>query len=150
MHIKLKIDNTELKEKYENHTFYHEGDAGLDLFSPEDIIIPAKQKGKVDLQVSCEAVNNDNKNISFYMYPRSSVGTKTPLILANSVGIIDRGYRGHLGAVFYNTSDVDYIVKKGDRLVQICAPNLEEITFELAETLSETDRGSQGFGSTGK
>ena len=67
----------------------------------------------------------------------------------DSVGIIDRGYRGNLMGCFDNISDQDYLVEKGTRLLQLCASNLEPITFELSEELSETSRGSGGYGSTG-
>ena len=150
MHILIKPENDDIKEMYENHSSYHEGDAGLDVFCPEDIIIPAGKLGKINLQISCEALTNDKINgVSYYLYPRSSI-VKTPLRLANSVGIIDRGYRGNLMGCFDNISGEDYLVEKGTRLLQICAPNLEVITFSLAEELSETSRGSGGYGSTGK
>ena len=149
MHILIKPTNVS-RSYYVNHSNYHEGDAGLDVFTLEDITIPAKTMGKVDTGIACEALTDDKtKGISFYMYPRSSI-IKTPLRLANSVGIIDRDYRGHLMGCFDNISDEDYTIKAGTRLLQICAPNLEPITFELVEELSETSRGTGGFGSTGK
>ena len=150
MHLLIKPNNDNVKSLYESHSSYHEGDAGLDLYCPEDIIIPAKTLGKVNLGISCEALNDSKtEGVSYYLYPRSSI-IKTPLRLANSVGIIDRGYRGNLIACFDNISDKDYLIEKGTRLVQICAPNLEPITFNIVTTLSETSRGVGGYGSTGK
>lgn len=149
MHILIKPNDEHIKQMYLNHSSYHDGDAGLDLFCPEDIIIPAKTLGKVNFGISCEALSNDKMDgLSFYLYPRSSI-IKTPLRLANSVGIIDKGYRGNLMGCFDNISEEDYLIEKGTRLVQICAPNLETISFELKESLSETSRGSGGYGSTG-
>ncbi len=149
MFIYIKPKNDEIRELYQNHSSYHEGDAGLDLFCPENIIVPAKSLGKVDFGISCEALSNDKLDgLSFYLYPRSSI-IKTPLRLANSVGIIDKGYRGNLMGCFDNISDEDYLIEKGTRLVQICAPNLETISFEIKEKLSETSRGTGGYGSTG-
>ena len=149
MHILIKPNDENIKQMYLNHSSYHDGDAGLDLFCPEDIIIPAKSLGKVNFGISCEALSNDKMDgLSFYLYPRSSI-IKTPLRLANSVGIIDKGYRGNLMGCFDNISEEDYLIEKGTRLVQICAPNLETISFELTDSLSETSRGSGGYGSTG-
>ena len=149
MHILIKPNDENIKQMYLNHSSYHDGDAGLDLFCPEDIIIPAKSLGKVNFGISCEAVSNDKMDgLSFYLYPRSSI-IKTPLRLANSVGIIDKGYRGNLKGCFDNIGEEDYLIEKGTRLVQICAPNLETISFELTDSLSETSRGSGGYGSTG-
>ena len=75
--------------------------------------------------------------------------TKTPLILANSMGLIDAGYRGELMGVFYNTSEFPFTITKGSRLLQICSATLMPVTFELTDTLSETSRGEGGYGSTG-
>ena len=90
---------------------------------------------------------------AFYLYPRSSLGSKTKLRLANSVGIIDSGYRGNLMAVLDNINpNKDHLCMEDDRLVQICTPTLEPflVTFVSNETeLEETTRGSGGFGSTG-
>ena len=89
--------------------------------------------------------------VGYYMYPRSSTGTKTPLRLANSVGIIDSGYRGNYIAVFDNWSDSTYSIQKQQRLVQICPPNISFPFFiELVDNLdTNTQRGEGGFGSTG-
>ena len=102
-------------------------------------------------------------NTGFYMYPRSSL-SKTKLRLANSVGIIDSGYRGNLIGMFdvvniddeernMNKNNADYFAKVNDRLVQICAPGLVPILVEIVENEdelgNETERGSGGFGSTG-
>ena len=92
--------------------------------------------------------------VCYYLYPRSSTGAKTPLRLSNSVGIIDTGYRGNIIAIFDNLTINDYNVSEGDRLVQICAPNIEyplklNIVSKL-ESLGITERGEGGLGSTGK
>ena len=54
MHILIKPNDENIKQMYLNHSSYHDGDAGLDLFCPEDIIIPAKSLGKVNFGISCE------------------------------------------------------------------------------------------------
>ena len=160
----IKPVNTSVAEFYVNHNTYNEGDSGLDLFVPEDITIACGETKFIDLQIKCEMVNTflDDKNVSYYLYARSSI-SKTPLILKNSVGIIDSGYRGNLiAAVYYSPTFNDlqkvsinqlpnsYTIKKGTRLVQICAPELQPFSFDVVNTLTETDRGEGGFGSTGK
>ena len=153
----IKPENENVKSYYKNHSSYNKGDSGLDLFVPEDIEIKCGETVFVDLQIKCELLDKENKNISYYLYPRSSI-SKTPLILANSVGIIDAGYRGSIkAAVKYIPSYDDiksdegsiYIIKKGTRLFQLCSPDLKELKFKLSNTLSETSRGEGGFGSTG-
>jgi len=152
MHLRIKTDNITLWSNYENHNSYHEGDSGLDLFTPEDIIVPAGAISfKVDLRIQCEAYSDKNKtlNISYYLYPRSSMGAKTPLRLANSVGIIDAGYRGNIMAIIDNISQEDFMIEAGSRMFQLCSPILSPVSFQLSDELSETSRGAGGLGSTG-
>lgn len=150
MKLLLKTENNNLSELYNNHQHYNPGDSGLDLFCPETITINPGETVKINLQINCEAFNSDNtNNVSYYLYPRSSI-IKTPLRLANSVGIIDAGYRGDIIACVDNIKSYPYEIKQGDRLFQICAGNLEPIQFQLVNELSDTQRGSGGFGSTGQ
>jgi len=150
-------NNSDLKAMYENQ---HEGylqkepyfDSGVDLFTPQEVVCRAGETTKVKLGVKI-AMYCDNSNcetsVGYYLYPRSSI-SKTPLRLANSVGIIDSGYRGELMAVVDNRSNEDYVVQRGQRLFQVCAPNLGAITSMEFTTLDSTLRGAGGFGSTGQ
>ena len=89
--------------------------------------------------------------VGYFLYPRSSTGTKTPLRLSNSIGIIDAGYRGNYIAAFDNIRMESFKVERLQRLVQICPPNLTyPLRLELVEDLEQTIRGTGGFGSTGK
>lgn len=130
-------------------------DAGFDLFTPETTVADALNTQKINFGVKCSAmlvVNNKEVPSGFYMYPRSSTGSKTPLRLANSVGIIDAGYRGNLMSFFDNIRTSDYKITKMDKLVQICAPGLLPIIVEIVQTEEDlgvpTARGEGGFGST--
>ena len=151
MKLLVKTQNPDIHAMYSNHSHYNPGDSGIDLFFPEDVVIQPGTRGKqVNLGIQCEARSNDNRSISYYLYSRSSI-SKTPIRMANSVGIIDAGYRGpiivaldHIGS-----SDEDFVIQRGTRLFQICSPILEPIHLEVVDSLSETDRGNNGFGSTG-
>ena len=142
--IKTNIDY------YNNFNNYND-DSGFDLYTPNDITIkPFKLINKgtlVNLEIQCEMIDNNN-NVGYYLYPRSSI-YKTPLRLSNSVGIIDAGYRGNIMACVDNHSDSDYIIKKGTRLFQICAGDLSIFNIEKINELSNTNRNTGGFGSTG-
>lgn len=95
-------------------------------------------------------MNNDDKVFpcGYYMYPRSSI-SKTSMRLANSVGIIDSGYRGHLIAMV--DTEPNTSLKKYERYFQICAPNLCPIFVKMVDQIdTNTSRGSGGFGSTGR
>ena len=128
-------------------------DAGFDLYVPSSYDVEPKTKVKVNTLVKT-AMYYDSNPCGFYLYPRSSSGSKTPLRLANSVGVIDSGYRGNCIAVFDNNSDDSYNIACGDRLVQICAGNLLHpiypIIVDTVEELGSSSRGSGGFGSTGR
>ena len=125
------------------HNLY--ANAGFDLVFPETLCLISGTH-KVDLHVRCAMYEEGKGPSAFYLYPRSSI-YKTPLRLANSVGIIDSGYRGNLGAVF----DVSgpYECLEGQRFVQICSPSLDPFKVILVDELDETARGAEGFGSTG-
>ena len=170
----LADNNVELTSMYKEHIDKHIRklldtpkyiDAGFDVlvptyytFSIEDI-----NQIKINFSIKCEAylVHLDSSNYGahhtgFYMYPRSSL-SKTYLRLANCVGIIDSGYRGNLIGIFDKSNTLvnsnEYVnqVKKGERLVQICAPGLVPIVPILVDEMdTNTSRGEGGFGSTGK
>lgn len=80
---------------------------------------------------------------------RSSIH-KTGLLLSNSIGTIDEGYRGEIGAVFYHIIPTLPMYEVGDRILQMQIRTREDVKFIEVTELSETDRGDGGFGSTGK
>jgi dUTP pyrophosphatase len=129
-------------------------DSGFDIFLPGDFVSSEDKVNRINFGVKCAAsiVCESGKKFAtgFYMYPRSSL-SKTQLRLANSVGIIDSGYRGDLIGAF-DCNIHGYTVYKYDKLVQICAPGLVPIyvrvVFDIAQLGSETMRGEGGFGST--
>jgi dUTP pyrophosphatase len=122
------------------------GDAGYDLFSVCELVVEPFAVVKIPLGVACAP--DDTNYHGYYLYPRSSI-SKTPLMMANSVGIIDAGYRGEICAMVRNCSQNSHIIRKGDKLFQLCAPDLKPINMTITDTLSDTVRGEGGFGSTG-
>ena len=151
----------------DDDTISHGADSGVDMFFNDSLKIMPGETKLVSLGVKCKMVNlTTNSQVGYYLYPRSSIG-KTPLRLANSVGIIDAGYRGDMLACLTNTSPMlaDYIkdfssgedvmnkyvynVVRGERLVQICAPDLSPFSVKFVKNLNDTLRGAGGFGSTG-
>ena len=131
-------------------------DAGFDIFTAASQTLTNQNVNKVDFNVVCACqmvTKNETYNTGFYMYPRSSI-SKTPLRLANNVGIIDAGYRGHLIGMFDLVYQPTYNIKELDRYLQICAPGLVPILVELVNSVDElgnqTERGAGGFGSTGR
>ncbi len=145
MKLFIKPLNSESKNKYSNHGHFHNGDAGLDLYVLENIeFLPGETK-LIKFGISCQPENGK----AYYLIPRSSI-SKTPLRMSNSIGLIDGGYRGEIMAMCDNIKTEKYKVNEGDRLFQIVACDSSEIEFEIVDKLSDTSRGSGGFGSTGK
>ena len=167
MHMKLFIDvdvsDDDLHIAYANAITAHNNkllkstdmiDAGFDIFVVDSDILTKPLANKVDFKVvcACKMVSSGcTYNTGFYMYPRSSI-SKSPLRLANNVGIIDAGYRGHLIGMFDLPFSETGHIKKLERYLQICAPSLVPIYVERVyskEDLGEkTERGEGGFGST--
>lgn len=161
MKFTLIPENEELHAAYQmRHGFLSKrGDAGLDLIVPDDILIPANEKVLVDLQVKSQLVSKcplgfGKRYHSYILMPRSSMATTTPLILANSIGLIDSGYTGNLKIPLINVSNDDFMIAKGSRLVQLITPNLSPISDFKLKTKEQfnrkTTRGDGGFGSTGQ
>ena len=158
--LKISIPNNELREHYRTAIDKHNNsiqtdpfpNAGFDLFVPETVGVAnsAESVKMISMDVKCEMVDPNGKSIAYYMYPRSSL-SKTPLVLANHVGIIDSGYRGNLIGAFRNLDKKPYVVDKHTRLLQVCHPSLWPIYVVLVDEgeLSTTTRGAGGFGSTG-
>ena len=112
-------------------------DSGIDLFCPKTVQIQSGEIKLIDMEVKC-AVYKNGEPCPYYMYSRSSTPIKYGLILGNSVGIIDCGYRGSLMASFYNTKNETVTISQGTRLVQICMPNLSyDFSVELVNSLDK-------------
>jgi dUTP pyrophosphatase len=164
--LNIKVVNPVAREFYSSKKNY-DSDSGLDLFILEDITLTLGETKKIDLGIQCEMLREESATdtLPYYLYPRSSF-SKTPLILGNHVGIIDKDYRGNILAVvkFMPTYNIfqkfieegktsfneTYTIKKGTRLFQICANDLSPFKYTIVDTLSDTARGINGLGSTGK
>lgn len=84
------------------------------------------------------------------LYARSGLAVKHGLTLPNCVGVIDSDYRGEVKVGLINLGGEPYTVQPGERIAQLCIAPVWQATFAPAESLSDTQRGAGGFGSTGK
>lgn len=82
--------------------------------------------------------------------PRSGMALKHGITMLNTPGTIDSDYRGDIGLIVANLSDKDYTIQPNERLGQLVLNKVEQIEWEVVETLDVTERGTGGFGSTGK
>ena len=123
------------------------GAAGLDLFNNEKEI-RILEEGK-SIVISTGFYVEIPKGYVGLVFARSSLGFKFDCALANSVGVIDSDYRGEVKVKIHNHSDKPKIIEPNERVAQIVVvPCFNQ--FTQVDELSETDRGSNGFGSTGK
>jgi dUTP pyrophosphatase len=130
-------------------------DSGVNLPLRATMVMPTKGVAqKLNSEIYGALLDANKVPTPFLILPRSSTGSKTPLRLANSVGLIDQGYRGELLVCADNLSDSAFIMKEGALLFQLCAPNFAPFSsIVLVNKLEDLpapsdDRGAGGFGST--
>lgn len=139
---KLKIHMTE--DAGYTPAYSHEGDAGLDLRAVEDYTIKAGESAMVRTGLRAE-IPHGCVGLEF---PRSGLGS-AGITLRNAVGVVDSGYRGEVMAAIWNTTNEDIKITKGDRVCQMVITPYCPCRIEEAEELSDSDRGTNGHGSTG-
>lgn len=122
--------------------------AGADLYAclDEDVTIAPGETVFVPTGIALEVP----KGCAGLVYARSSLGSKRGLAPANKVGVIDSDYRGQVMVALHNHGAVSQTVQPGERVAQLLITPVYTPGFREAEELTDTDRGSGGFGSTGK
>lgn len=144
----MKVKIKKLNDKAVMPTKAHATDAGFDLYCTSKEI----DWGRRQLVCHTGLAFEIPEGYVGLLFPRSSLSNK-PLMMANSVGVIDSGYRGEVTAEF-NITDTRYSAfshyQEGDKIAQMIIIPYPEIEFEWADSLSETDRGTGGHGSTGR
>lgn len=146
----LRPESSSVAEFYTSKRLDGEN-AGFDLYVPESVTFAPGERKFVSMGVSAAVVEPETNAVApFWLAPRSSI-SKTGLMMMNSVGVIDKGYRGQLIAALWNTLDKDVTVNKGDRLVQVVSRDMTSFSEVLVTyVLPESERGTGGFGSTGR
>lgn len=122
--------------------------AGYDLSAAigDNVMIAPHTTVKISTGLAVELPENTFGAI----YARSGIASKEGLRPANCTGVVDSDYRGEIIVALHNDSDVMRMVEPGERIAQLVVQPYVSVEFEEVETLSNTDRGSGGFGSTGK
>ena len=124
----------------------HSSDAAWDLRSRIALELPVGRSTLVPTGIFMELPENYEAQVR----PRSGLALKHDLMLTNSPGTIDAGYRGEVGVIMYNGGTAPYKIERGDRIAQMVICKLPDVTLELCDTLTGSDRGEGGFGSSGK
>lgn len=140
--MRVKLD-----EKAFMPTRAHETDAGLDLYSPCDAVVPANGSVCIDTGVHIELYCSNGICEVGMIKSKSGLNVKHGIV---SEGVIDVGYTGSIMVKLYNHSAEDYAIKRGDKISQLVILPIFRPTLELVDELAETERGNGGFGSTGR
>ena len=126
------------------------GSAGYDLSAciDSDIVVNRGEVFKIPCGISIELPSNE---YGAFIFARSGLSMKQGITLVNGVGVIDSDYRGEICVSLCKIfGDDSYRIKNGDRIAQMVFMKIGEANFDLVDDLEGSDRGSGGFGSTGK
>jgi dUTP pyrophosphatase len=127
-------------------TYQTPGAAGADLYSVEDLEIPAGQVRMVGTGLSVETP----AGFEIQVRPRSGLAAKHAVTVLNTPGTIDSDYRGEIKVILINHGQNPFPVSKGDRIAQMVIARVHQAGFEEVIELNQTLRGAGGFGSTGR
>jgi dUTP pyrophosphatase len=142
MTIKFKKLNDLAKDPF----YASEGASGFDICSVENVLIPPNERKLISTGLSIEIPEEYELQIR----PRSGFAYKNGITVLNTPGTIDSDYRGEIKVLLINLGSVSFMVNVGDRIAQGVIMAVPTIKFAQVYTLSETERGAGGFGSTGK
>jgi dUTP pyrophosphatase len=117
--------------------------AGFDLSSAYDTIVLAHCNAIVKTDISISIPENTYARIA----PRSGLAVKN--FIDTGAGVVDYDYRGPVGVVLFNHSNIDFMVKRGDRVAQLILEKISMVDITEVDELADTERGKNGFGSTG-
>ena len=126
-------------------TMGNPGDAGYDLRTAEDGLIPARSRHTINTGVAIALP----AGYVALVHPRSGLAAKHGITVLNAPGTVDAGYRGQILITLVNHSDDDFKIVKGDRVAQMLVQKFELARFVQVTELPGSQRGTAGFGSTG-
>lgn len=137
-----KLDQELPTPKYANP-----GDAGLDLYSAEDVTLQPGERAMVATGIAIAL----EPGFAGFVQPRSGLAAKQGLSIVNTPGLIDSGYRGEIKVIALNTDSANAIeIKRGDRVAQLVIQEVPLVQILEVAELDDTERSTSGFGSSGK
>lgn len=125
-----------------------EGAAGMDIRAAIDSVILVPKRGFVAVPTNLQV--EIPWGFEIQVRPRSGLAFKNGIGILNAPGTIDEDYRGEIKVILFNFGNEDFEIKRGDRIAQLIIGKVYRANIEVADSLSDTDRGDGGFGSTGK
>lgn len=125
--------------------YAHPGDAGLDLFACEPVVLEPGQSAIIKTGIAIALPANTEGQVR----PRSGLAAKFQISVLNTPGTIDEGYRGEVGVILINFGTKAFSVESGMKIAQLVVKPVLRVEVETVDELSDTRRGEGGFGSTG-
>ncbi|MDF2545790.1 MAG: dut [Anaerosolibacter sp.] len=141
----MKLYIEKINEKAQLPSYAHPGDAGLDLFSIDNTTITPGEIKLIHTGIKIQLPHNTEAQIR----PRSGLALKNGITVLNTPGTIDEGYRGEIGIIIINHGTDEFIVTEGMKIAQMVIKPIIKVQVEQVEKLTDSERGSGGFGSTG-
>ena len=142
----LKLHYEAIDHDLQAPAYAHAGDAGLDLRSAEDFILPPGERRLVPCGVKLAIP----EGYAGLVIPRSGLAYKHGISVVNAPGLIDSGYRGEIMVILINQDASNkFVVNRGDRIAQLMLVAVPTVELIQVEELDESDRGIGGFGSSG-
>ncbi len=139
----MKIKIMKLNEEAKVPAYACQGDAGMDLFSNEDVLILPGKRVLISTGICVEF----SEEFVALIWDKSGIALKKGL--TKIAGVIDSSYRGEWKIALFNLGNEKVQINKGDKIAQVLFQRIEKAQVEIVKSLSETSRGEGGFGSTG-
>jgi dUTP pyrophosphatase len=147
--IELKILNPRIGKELPLPKHATPGSAGLDLRACLDAPLDL-EPGETKLIPTGIAIHIRDSHLAAVIIPRSGLGHKHGIVLGNLVGLIDSDYQGELMISCWNRGRAPFRVEPGERIAQLVVVPVVQVEFEVVESFAASDRGSGGFGHTGR
>ncbi|MCW8905316.1 dUTP diphosphatase [Sedimenticola sp.] len=147
--IQLKILDSRLGDSFPLPAYATEGSAGMDLRAMLErplMIAP----GETHLIPTGMAIHVEDPKLAAVILPRSGLGHKHGIVLGNLVGLIDSDYQGQLFVSCWNRGSDSFLIEVGERIAQLVIIPVVRAEFEIVEEFQQSDRGSGGFGHSGR
>jgi dUTP pyrophosphatase len=147
--IQLKILDSRLGDEFPLPAYATEGSAGMDLRAMLDAPLEVAP-GETHLIPTGMAIHIEDAKLAAVILPRSGLGHKHGIVLGNLVGLIDSDYQGQLFVSCWNRGDAPFRMEIGERIAQLVIIPVVRADFEIVDEFDESDRGSGGFGHSGR
>lgn len=141
----MKVEFVRLDDNADAPHYARYGDAGADITTIQDFTLEPGERAVVGTGIAIAVP----EGYAAFVHPRSGLAAKAGISVVNAPGTIDSGYRGEVCVILINHGTSPYTFRDGERIAQLVIQRYEHVEFVEVDELDETERGINGFGSTG-